>query len=381
MWDSDTILVPPACTPGIDVTGLSGFALTSTSTTYSLNSLYLCKASNLVEYTFPYEFDGIWTNSMPAVNVSPLLSITQFLFTPANPVSGKFFNPNPPQPLSPGSFPSYSLYWPNPPVLEATADAYGAAELIITDTWTTPPPGPVWHGSVIRITITPVAGPVTPTPGGPVEALLGLTNLAGGLIGQPQRVSVSPGQAASVDFDSSTIVQGFPGHVNVVPTVSVGDPLAPPLRITVEVFDKLTGFGGVLATTDETAPPPSQLAPQGLADGQVMRLIATAGSPNPCIATLSFADANGAPIGTSAQVNLSPGQSQPLDLSAATLGLRFGQRTEVQPMVQIPAAVPGAPIPASVPGAAPVTSICSVSTEVFDVITGRTWTYQQAFVQ
>jgi len=377
MWDSDTILVPPAC-PGIDVTKLSGYGPTPlTSQGFSLSSLFLCADSGVgsgLGYNFPYEFDGIWVEKGV---VSSSLSQTEFQLNYTCPV----FGCNAPEPLSPSSFSGITLYWPSP-----TADFYdglATVQLVITDTWgPLALPIPVWRGSFIRLTI---AGPVTPPPGSPVEALIGLTDLAGNPIGQPQRVSINPGQVASVDFNSGLILQGLTSHANhanVVPVLSVADPLAPPLRITTEVFDWLSGFGGVLTTTDQTAPPPSQLAPQGLADGQVMRLIATAGSPNPCIATLSFADKNGAPIGTSAQVNLTPGQSsQPLDLSATTLGLRFGQRAEVQPMVQLPAAAPGAPFPPLGTGAAPAVSICSVSSEVFGANGGRTWTYQTAFVQ
>jgi hypothetical protein len=185
-------------------------------------------------------------------------------------------------------------------------------------------------------------------------------------------VPLISGQVASVDFDAISMASAAGRHANVVPVVTVSGSLLPAVQTTVEVFDKLTGFGGALTTANGAAPPPSQLAPQGLAAGQVMRIAATAGSPNSCNATLRFADKTGAPIGPSLTVNLNPGQSQVLDLDARILGLGLGQRAEIQPLAQISTAVPGAE---------PISSVCSVSSEVFDIITERTWTYQSAFLR
>ena len=96
-----------------------------------------------------------------------------------------------------------------------------------------------------------------------------------------------------------------------------------------------------------------------------MRLIATAFSPNSCAGTLSFTDSKGNPIGPSLQVNLSPGQSVPLDLHGSVLEVHSPQRIEVRPRVTVQA---------------PGSSAWSQRADVFDQATGRTWTYQSADV-
>lgn len=71
-------------------------------------------------------------------------------------------------------------------------------------------------------------------------------------------------------------------------------------------------------------------------------------------------------------VNLSSGISgmgASLDLDANVLGLRLGQRIDVQPIVTLTS---------SVPGAVPTGSVCEASAEVFDHFTGRTHTDQGA---
>ena len=103
-----------------------------------------------------------------------------------------------------------------------------------------------------------------------------------------------------------------------------------------------------------------------------MRLTATAFPPDPCNATLSFDNAQGDAVGPSLTVNLSPGQSQSLDLDSSALNLAAGKSAEVQPMVQLQQPIGAAVI------AAPA---CMVASEVFDPIIGRTWTYQIANVQ
>jgi hypothetical protein len=104
--------------------------------------------------------------------------------------------------------------------------------------------------------------------------------------------------------------------------------------------------------------------PQGLAGGQTMRLNVVAIPPDPCIGQLSFADKNGTLLGASMPVNLTPGTATSLDLNADSVSLKLGQRIEVQPVVS------------ALPSAAATNSACQGSVEVFDHLTGRTWTYQ-----
>jgi len=234
------------------------------------------------------------------------------------------------------------------------------------------PPIPRWAGSIVRVSLI-VAGPVTPLPGSPVEALVGFVDLNGNPIGQFPPVPCTPGQISTFELDSGTSPVAFGHHTAVVPVVSAPPgQVLPPLQLTTEVLDNLTGFGAVLTTQTGLASPPASFSPQGLAAGQIMRLTATAYPPDPCDATLSFANAQGVPVGPSLNVNLSPGQSQSLDLSSAMLNVPLGKSVLVRPMVALQA-----PISAAAVGSA----ACMVSSDVFDVITNRTWTYQVANVQ
>jgi hypothetical protein len=99
-----------------------------------------------------------------------------------------------------------------------------------------------------------------------------------------------------------------------------------------------------------------------------MQVIVSAFPNTGCSATLGFADINGNLIGSTKQVDLQPGQSDSLELHAATLGLAPGQRKEIQPLVRL--------VVSSSSTAVPANSACQATTEVFDTVTGRTWTYQ-----
>jgi hypothetical protein len=234
------------------------------------------------------------------------------------------------------------------------------------------PPVPRWVGSLIRASLS-VAGPVTPLPGTPVEAIVGFIDVNGNPIGQFPPVPVIPGQVASFELGPGTSPVAFGQHTQVIPVVSAPPgQILPPLQLTVEVLDTLTGFGAVLATSTGLSPPPGSLAPQGLAGGQTMRLTATAFPPNPCNAALSFANSQGVAIGPALTVTLSPGQSKSLDLTSAMLNVGFGKSVEVQPMVALQQPISAAAV---------LGSACMVASDVFDPVLGRTWTYQIAAVQ
>ena len=234
------------------------------------------------------------------------------------------------------------------------------------------PPIPRWFGSIIRASLT-VAGPVTPLPGTPVEANIGFIDVNGNPIGQFPSSSIVPGEVTSFELAAGTSPVALGQHTAVIPVVSApAGQMLPPLQLTVEVLDRLTGFGSVLTTSTGLSPPPASLAPQGLAAGQIMRLTATAFPPNPCDATLSFANNQGVAVGPSLTVTLSPGQSQSVDLTSAMLNVALGKSVEVQPMVALQQPI----------GAAAVAgSACMVASDVFDPALGRTWTYQIANVQ
>ena len=121
-----------------------------------------------------------------------------------------------------------------------------------------------------------------------------------------------------------------------------------------------TGLGAAQAQSGASptlaAPPKFSLV--GLAFNQSLRINVVAPAaqpgfpPDPCSAELSFLDANGNSVGPTRSVNLNPGQSASLDLSASALLQRFGQRVDVRP---IATTFPPSP--------------CIVSAEVFDNFT------------
>jgi hypothetical protein len=264
-----------------------------------------------------------------------------------------------------------TLFVDNPTT--ATFNQYNSPNATLTITEQVSfPPVPRWTGSIIRVSLT-VAGPVTPPPGVPVEAQVGFVDLNGNPVGQFPPVQITPGQISSFELAPGTSPVPLGHHTAVVPVVSAPPgQVLPPLQLTTEVLDSLTGYGAVLTTATGLAPPPASFAPQGLAFGQIMRLTATAFPPDPCDATLSFANSEGAAIGPSVTVNLSPGQSQSLDLPSAALNLTPGHQAVIQPMVALQPVISIAAV------AAPA---CMVSSDVFDTLLGRTWTYQTANLQ
>ena len=255
-------------------------------------------------------------------------------------------------------------------------------KLYISDRFAGPPPPPVLFCPNCTIKVSLVEGPIIPLPGTPVEAQVGLTTLSGVPVGNPQSVTLVGGRITTVQFDSSIILSasananGFSTDTDVIPVVTVinANASTPPLQITTEVSDNRTGFGQVLASS---SPPARAFVPQELAAGQVMRLIATAPSPTPCIARLGFTDASGAPVGPTVSVALAQGHSKSLDLNATTLSLRSRHSVLVLPVAQLPLVAPSAPGFTEVG----TPSICSVTSEVFDARTGHTSTYQNAFFE
>jgi len=81
--------------------------------------------------------------------------------------------------------------------------------------------------------------------------------------------------------------------------------------------------------------------------------------PDP-IGTLSFADSSGNVIGKPMSVNLNPGQAAFLELPGTAVVSKFGQRAEIQPVVDVVVGVPNA---------------CIASTEVYTTLTGENAVY------
>jgi hypothetical protein len=234
--------------------------------------------------------------------------------------------------------------------------------------YTVPIPPVGWvFGQGVRLTV--VAGPAVVPPGVPVEANLGFVDLNGDAVGPSLQVALNPGQTQSLEWAAPVQQLGQRVEVRPVVTQTSTDPSSPLLQASVEVFDLLTGFGTVLApapATQSVSGVPG-FFPQGLAGGQTMRLNVVAFPPGPCTGVLSFADKNGARLGPSLPVNLTPGMAASLDLNADALGLKVGEHMEVQPVISASPSISAGP---------PITSACQGSVEVFDHLTGRTWTYQ-----
>lgn len=227
----------------------------------------------------------------------------------------------------------------------------------------------------------PPSIPVTPPLGSPIEAELGFLDMNGNPIGPSSRVTLRPGETRSLDLNVSEFIHQPGQRIEVQPVITVapdgeeasngGEETAerermrrrlPQVSATVQILDALSGFDILLYPAPQPGASSPALVPQALAGGETMRFNAMAGAANPCIGQLSFADKNGDPLGPSIQLDLRPGTGTSLDLNADTLGLAFGQRIEVQPIVIVMPPLTAGP---------PLTSVCQTSVEVFDHISGR----------
>ncbi|HEY6328399.1 MAG TPA: hypothetical protein VI756_03610, partial [Blastocatellia bacterium] len=141
---------------------------------------------------------------------------------------------------------------------------------------------------------------------------------------------------------------------------------------SLEIVDNLTKLATTFAPAKAAFLATPVFVPQGLTAEQTMRVTLTADPPSPCIASVSFNDGNGKPLGTTTPVSLSPGQSTVVDFNARTLTLELFQRIDVQPVV----ALTSPPASAQNAAAPQQASACPATVEVFDHFTGRTWTSQ-----
>jgi hypothetical protein len=226
----------------------------------------------------------------------------------------------------------------------------------------------------LRLTVNIMAGPITPPPGTPVEAILGFVDGSGLPIGPSLPVSLLPGQSASLDLNLSALpaLSQATAPIEIQPVVSpppnsVG--FDGPIRSSAEVFDNTLGFGTLFVQGTESLPAAPVFAPQGLAGGQTMRLHVFSTASTSCVATLGFLDINGTPVGPTLPVNLSGGQSAVLDLNSSSLNIPAGAQGRIELLPQVTL---GTVASASTPQ--PVA--CPASVQVFDNQTGRTWTYQ-----
>src|SRR5580658_521345 len=172
----------------------------------------------------------------------------------------------------------------------------------------------------IRLTV--IDGPVRVPPGVPVEAQLGFQNSAGAMVGPSQVVNLNPGQTAFLDLNGSSLISS--GRIQLQPVVTAlpGTPLGS-LSGSVEIYTTSSGDGTVFYP-GIPVPPASNITgqpsfvPQGVVRGQSMQINAAAPPDSPCVALLSFTEANGNPVGPSQEVNLAPGTMTSLIFNANT---------------------------------------------------------------
>jgi len=244
-------------------------------------------------------------------------------------------------------------------------------------------------GGPLQIARLVLAGPITPPTGGPVQGQVGFVNAqTGALLGPltPISANLGPSQVQSVDLNLTPFASRVGQRIEVQPVVvqspdAAGDTNPGPVQLsaTVQMLDAVTGLETVLAPLAQPGgfvganPGPvnvSSLSPQILAGGQTMRFDVMATGPDPCVAQVTFNDANGNPLVPSTSVNLPSGAGTTVDLNADTLGFALGTRIEVQPVIT-----------ATAPAAAvPLNSVCNAAVEVFNHLTGRTQTHQNTTV-
>jgi hypothetical protein len=183
---------------------------------------------------------------------------------------------------------------------------------------------------------------------------LGFQNRNGVAVGPSQTVSLQQGQSVPVDLNGASLVAADQ-RVELLPTVIGFDGALTGAGCvaSVEIIDNANGVTTVLAAGAVGLPSEPVFGMLGVTSAQTVRLNVVAFPPTPCIGTISWVDKNGAPIGTSLAVQLSPSDATHLDLPG---GGALGQRAEVRPVV-------------TVAGGA-----CIASAEVYNNTTGKTKT-------
>jgi hypothetical protein len=163
---------------------------------------------------------------------------------------------------------------------------------------------------------------------------LGFQNRNGVAVGPRETTSaLQPGQSVSLALNGNTLVAADQ-RVELLPTVTGLDGAATGASCvaSVEVVDNANGVTTVVAPGVVGFPPAPVFGMLGVASFQTVRLNVVAFPPDPCIGTISWADRNGTPIGTSTAVQLAAGQATHLDLPG---GGALGPRAEVRPVVTV----------------------------------------------
>jgi hypothetical protein len=201
-------------------------------------------------------------------------------------------------------------------------------------------------------------------PPDPCFAQLGFLDSNGALVGHVSNVTLQPGQSASLSIEGNSLTSAFGQRVELMPQVVVSPNSPSVCHATAEVFGDLIGATTVLALGAQAYPLNPEFGLSHLTIFETARLNIAAFPPDPCNATISFVDGNGALIGNSLKsVQLAGGQAAYLDLKGLTLLSGLGQRASVRPVVTLNSAPPGA---------AATANVCAVSAEVYDNFDGAT---------
>jgi outer membrane protein assembly factor BamB len=227
---------------------------------------------------------------------------------------------------------------------------------------------PLTVNNLQTLRLTVVNGPVRVPPGVPVEAQLGFLGKGGHAVGPTLVVNLNPGQTGTLDLDASTLISS--GRIELQPTVTAlpGTPLGS-LQGSAEVFTTSNGVGSVFYAGIPVPPvsnitgPPS-FVPQGVIYGESIQINVLAPPDSPCVALLSFTDANGNPTGPTLDVNLSPGTMSSLTYNPNSI-------TQSGRQEFVPQMTPSNPV-----GGSGVASACLGSSEVINQRTSAVSTYQ-----
>jgi hypothetical protein len=170
-------------------------------------------------------------------------------------------------------------------------------------------------------------------PPDPCFATLGFQDASGNPVGTTMNVTLQGGQSASLPLNGNTLTTVAGQRVEVQPTVTLTAGVVSQCTASTEVYDNILKISSVVVPGATGYPPSPVFGMIGVTVLQTARLNVVAFPPEPCIAQLSFVNSQGAQVGNTLNVQLSPGQATSLDLPGSTLVTGLGQRAEVQPVV------------------------------------------------
>ena len=170
-------------------------------------------------------------------------------------------------------------------------------------------------------------------PTDPCFATLGFQDVNGNPLGTTLPVTLQGGQSASLALNGNSLTNTPGQRIEVQPTVTLAAGVASQCSASTEIYDNLLGISSVAVPGAAGFPAIPIFGMIGVTELQTVRLNVVAYPPDPCDGELSFANAEGAQVGNTLNVQLAPGQAASLDLPGTTLATKLGQRAEVQPVV------------------------------------------------